>query len=59
MLLDDKSKQRHEVKFDNIQGYNPFQIKKEEPSGDICKIPAVAYRNIVNYVLWIFIESTD
>ena len=27
--LDDKSKQRYKVKVNNIQGYDPYQIKKE------------------------------
>ena len=26
---------------DNIQGYDPYQIKKEELSGDIRKFPSV------------------
>ena len=36
-----KSKQRHKVKLNNIQGYDPCQIKKEELSGDISKFPPV------------------
>ena len=28
LSLDDKSKQRYKVKIDNIQGYDPYQIKK-------------------------------
>ena len=39
LLLDDKSKQRYKVKTNNIQGYDPYQIKKEELSGDIGKFP--------------------
>ena len=39
--LDDKSKQRCKVKINNIQGYDPYQIKKEELSGDISKFPPV------------------
>ena len=35
LSLDDKSKQRYKVKINNIQGYDPYQIKKEEPLGDI------------------------
>ena len=34
-----KSKQRYTVKINNIQGYGPYQIKKEELSGDIGKFP--------------------
>ena len=39
LSLDDKSKQRYTVKINNIQGYDPYQIKKEKPSGDISKFP--------------------
>ena len=35
LALDDKSKQRYKVKTNNIQGYDPYQIKKEELLGDI------------------------
>ena len=28
LLLDDKSKQRYKRKTNNIQGYDPYQIKK-------------------------------
>ena len=41
LLLDDKSKQRCKVKINNIQEYDPYQIKKEELSGDISKFPTV------------------
>ena len=38
LSLDDKSKQIYKVKINNIQGYDPHQIKKEEEySGDISK----------------------
>ena len=38
LSLDDKSKQIYKVKINNIQGYDPYQIKKEEEySGDISK----------------------
>ena len=30
LLLDDKSKQRYKVKIKNIQGHDPYQIKKEK-----------------------------
>ena len=32
LSLDDKSKQRYKVKINNIQGYHPCQIRKEELS---------------------------
>ena len=35
LSLDDKSKQRYKVKINNIQGYDPHQIKKEKLSGNI------------------------
>ena len=30
LWLDDKSKHRYKLKINNIQGYDPYQIKKEE-----------------------------
>ena len=41
LSLDDKSKQRYTVKINNIQGYDPYQIK-EKPSGNISKFPLFA-----------------
>ena len=41
LLLDDKSKQRYKVKINNIQGYDLYQTKKGELSGDISKFPPV------------------
>ena len=38
LSLDDKSKQRYKVKINNIRGYDPCKIKKEEElSGNIGK----------------------
>ena len=37
LSLDDKSIQRYKVKINNIQGYEPYQVKKEELSGNISK----------------------
>ena len=45
--LDDKSKQRYKVKISNIQGNDPYQIKKEELSGDFSKLPPVQWDNIL------------
>ena len=39
LSLDDKSKQRRKVKINNIQGYDLYQIKKEELSGNISTFP--------------------
>ena len=39
--LDVKSEQRHKVKINKIQRYDPYQMKKEELSGDISKFPPV------------------
>ena len=39
--LHDKFKQRYKVKIDNTQGYDPYQIKNEELSGNISKFPPV------------------
>ena len=41
LSLDDKSKQRYKIKINNMQRYDPYQIKKEELSGDISKFPPV------------------
>ena len=46
--LDNKSKQRYKVKINDIEGYDPYQMKKEELSGEISKFPPVAYPDIVN-----------
>ena len=35
--LDDKYKERYKVKTNKIQGYDPYQIKKEQLSGNISK----------------------
>ena len=32
LSLDNKSKQKYKVKTNNMQGYDPYQIKKEELS---------------------------
>ena len=37
LSFDDKSKQIHIVKINNIQEFDPYQIKKEELSGNISK----------------------
>ena len=50
--LDDKSKQRYKVKLNNIEGCDPFEMKKEEFSGDTSKCPPVRYPDIVNYFLF-------
>ena len=39
--LDDKYKQIYKVKINNMQGHDPYQIKKEELSGGISKFPPV------------------
>ena len=41
LSLDDKSKQIHKVKINNIRRYDPYQIKKEELSPEISKFPPV------------------
>ena len=41
LSLDDKSKETYKVKINNMQGYEPYQIKKEKLSGDISKFPTV------------------
>ena len=52
LSLDDKSKQRYKVKINNIQWYDPYQIKKGEFSGDISKFPPVQRHSQVNYFLF-------
>ena len=51
--LDLKFKQRYKVKIDKIQQYDPYQMKKEELSGDISKFLPLQQLNllIVNYFL--------
>ena len=57
--LDDKSKQRYEVKINIIPYRRVWSLdKKEELSGGIGKFPLVTYTDIVNY-FFIFIDSTD
>ena len=51
-VLDDKSKQRYKVRINIIEGYDPYQIKNEELSGNISKFPPVANPDIVNYFLF-------
>ena len=51
-VLNDKSKQRYKVKINNIEGYDPYQIKKEELSGNISRFPPVTNPDIVNYFLF-------
>ena len=51
-MLDDKSKQRYKVKISIIEGYDPYQIKKEELSGNISKFPPVANPDKVTYFLF-------
>ena len=41
LLLDVKSKQRYKVQINKIQQYEPYQMKKEQLSGDISKFPPV------------------
>ena len=41
LSLDDKSKQIYKVRSNNIQVYDPYQIKKEELWGDISKFSPV------------------
>ena len=52
MSLDDQSKRRYKVTLNIIQGYDPYQIKKEDLSSDISKFPLVTYPDIVNYFLF-------
>ena len=55
LLFDDKSKQRYKVKTNNMQGYDPYQIKKEELSGHISEFPPVQWRSqpiVLNYFLF-------
>ena len=43
LSLHDKSKQTYKAKINNIQKYHPYQIKKEELSGDISKFPPLQW----------------
>ena len=46
LSLDDKSEQRYKLKIHNIQGYDSYQIKKEELSGEISKFPPVQWHGL-------------
>ena len=50
--LDDKSKQRYKENINNIEGYDPYLMRKEELSVDNRKLPPVTYPDIVNYFLF-------
>ena len=41
LSLDDKFKQRYQVKINNRNRNDPYQIKKEKLSGNISKFPPV------------------
>ena len=41
LSLDDKSEQIYKLKINNTKGYEPYQIKKEEISGDISELSPV------------------
>ena len=43
LSLDDKSKQRYKLEINNMQGCDPYQIKKEEFSGDVSKVQPVQW----------------
>ena len=47
LSLDDKSKQRYKVKVSNVQGYDPYQMKKEELSGDVRKFLPVQWLSLL------------
>ena len=47
LSLDDKSKQRYKVKVSNVQGYGPYQMKKEELSGDVRKFLPVQWLSLL------------
>ena len=47
LSLDDKSKQRYKLKVSNVQGYDPYQMKKEELSGDVRKFLPVQWLSLL------------
>ena len=38
---------KDKVKINKIQRYDPYQMKKEELSGDISKFPPVQWQNLL------------
>ena len=46
LSLDAKSKRRYKVKINKMQQYDPYQIKKEELSGNISKFPPMQWHNV-------------
>ena len=57
LSLDDKSEQTYKVKINKIQDYDPYQIKKEELSGDISKFPPVQWHSLLVYIVNYFLLS--
>ena len=47
--MNDKSKERYKVKVNNIEGHDPYQIKKEELSDNISEFPPVTNLDIANF----------
>ena len=42
----------YKVKINYIEGYDPYQMEKEELSGDISKFLSVTHPDIVNFFLF-------
>ena len=47
LSLDDKLKKRYKVKINSIQWYDLYQIKKEELSEYISKVPLVQWHSLL------------
>ena len=56
LSLDDKSKQGYKVKINDIQEYDPYQIKKDELSDDISKFLPVQLHNLLQLITFNFLR---
>ena len=57
--LDDNSKQRYKVKINNIQGNDPYQIKKKNFLSILVNFHRFSGIAYYSSFIFIFIESTD
>ena len=56
LWFDDNTKYLYKVKINNIQGYDPYQIKKEELSGDFSKF--LQWHSLFSYFLFLLSPLT-
>ena len=60
LSLDDKSKQRYKVKTDNMQGYDPYEIKRKNFQAILVNFHLRSHvTSVFSELLFLFTESTD